>query len=325
MEDRQNGDPEGGKPAEGREGNSGIPVSDRRFWAGEGAEGSHRKPPRRSAYPSYVEELQAGVETLQAKLAEKEGEVLEVRQAHARAREEQRARIQRLERDQEQSTDRAVGDTVEGLLDVLDNLDLALDAGKQTADLGALLEGVGMARGAFLQTLQRLGLEQVATVGAPFDPEVAEAVSLREVEDPDQHGVVVEEARAGYIFRGGVLRPAKVIVGRHPDTEAEQKEAGTPPPEESDPDPLGNLGTPVVPEESDPDSLDDRGTPVDSEEETRPGEGGPVGPETVEDSGPGESEAEEARYGPAVSPADIDFEEGSERPDDHEDPDWEHD
>ena len=107
MEEKRNGDPEGSGPAEGR---AEIPVTDRRFSAGEETDAGHRRPPRRSAYPSYVEELQASIAELQAELAGKDEEVLQVRQAHAKAREEQRARVKRLQRDQEQNTNRAVGD-----------------------------------------------------------------------------------------------------------------------------------------------------------------------------------------------------------------------
>ena len=51
------------------------------------------------------------------------------------------------------------------------------------------------------------------TVGRPFDPRFAAAVST--VEDPAAaDGIVVEETRPGFLWQDELLRPAEVIVAR---------------------------------------------------------------------------------------------------------------
>jgi molecular chaperone GrpE len=53
----------------------------------------------------------------------------------------------------------------------------------------------------------------IETVGRPFDPRVAAAVAT--VENPEAaDGIVVDEGRPGFLWRGELLRPAEVIVAR---------------------------------------------------------------------------------------------------------------
>lgn len=165
-------------------------------------------PGRPTVYPSRLEELEE--EALR-----REAENSELRGAYARSRDEHRSRVQRLERDLDQRLDRAAGDMVEGLLDVLDNLDLAIQSAASATDAEAVAEGVRMVRDMFLQVMARMGLERVITLDAPYDPHLAEAVGVEEVEDPSRDGLVLAEHRPGYVFRGRVLRPANVVVGRH--------------------------------------------------------------------------------------------------------------
>ncbi len=69
--------------------------------------------------------------------------------------------------------------------------------------------------------LRHEGVEPVAKVGSPFRPDEAEAVGEGFVPHGTPDGSVVEVVQQGYRFFGGLLRPAKVIVGRHPPATAE--------------------------------------------------------------------------------------------------------
>ena len=55
-------------------------------------------------------------------------------------------------------------------------------------------------------------IEEIETVGKPFNPELHEAVG--EVDSPDRgkSGVVAEEVEKGYVMNGVLIRPAKVKV-----------------------------------------------------------------------------------------------------------------
>ena len=63
--------------------------------------------------------------------------------------------------------------------------------------------------------LKHEGVEPVATPGSPFRSDEEEAVGETTVPPDSPDGVVVEVVQQGYRFFGGLLRPAKVIVGRH--------------------------------------------------------------------------------------------------------------
>lgn len=100
-------------------------------------------------------------------------------------------------------------------IDILDNLDRALDASELSSTGGAMIEGLILVRTQLLQTLQEEGLERTPVVGIPYDPEVAEAVGTQPVDDPDHHHVVMKDIRRGYRLNGRLARAAQVIVGEY--------------------------------------------------------------------------------------------------------------
>ncbi len=137
----------------------------------------------------------------------------------------------RVLRQQEEQAARAAADLVVKLLPVLDTLDLAqVHLGAGPAGDGGADEGqaLGQARAQLLDTLAKEGLERVDGAGVAFDPTVHDAVahapSADQAEGPGGEaageavgeavgGVVVDEVmRAGYRWRGQVLRPAMVRV-----------------------------------------------------------------------------------------------------------------
>jgi len=95
--------------------------------------------------------------------------------------------------------DRATGRIVEALLPVLDAAEAAYI--RHPDEVGPLLNSM-------LAELRRHGLEPLDLDGAPFDPEVAEAVAHESGEGDDV--VVAEVLRSGYRWKGTTLRPAMV-------------------------------------------------------------------------------------------------------------------
>jgi molecular chaperone GrpE len=90
---------------------------------------------------------------------------------------------------------------VEKLLPVLDTADLAVSHGGG--------EEVKQVWTALLDTLEREGLERIEPSGGAFDPNLHDAVA-HEPGDGEQE--VAEVLRAGYRWKGRVLRPAMVKV-----------------------------------------------------------------------------------------------------------------
>ncbi len=121
----------------------------------------------------------------------------------------------RVARTAEEVAARAAGDIVAKLLPIIDALDLA-EAHFVTASSAELesLEAKALvqARSLLLDTLAKEGLTRIDEVGADFDPTVHDAVAHVSDDDASGNQIVDEVLRAGYQWKGTVLRPAMVRV-----------------------------------------------------------------------------------------------------------------
>ncbi len=102
------------------------------------------------------------------------------------------------------------------LLPILDNLDLALAHSDGLDMCKDFVTGVDMTRKIFLETLSRHGLEPVGIVGEQFDPNTHEAVGMGQEEDFEDNAVL-QLMQKGYVLKGRLLRPAKVLVNKLSD------------------------------------------------------------------------------------------------------------
>ncbi len=125
----------------------------------------------------------------------------------------------RMAKSQGEQAERAATDLVTKLLPVLDTLDMALahltgttcegePAGVASGAEAASLAQVGTA---LTEVLTRAGLERIDPRGQAFDPTEHDAVVLDADSDGAEHEVT-EVLRAGYRWKGRVLRPAMVKV-----------------------------------------------------------------------------------------------------------------
>lgn len=153
-------------------------------------------------------------DTVDEALAEAEAAVVSDIEGLKRERDDYLDALRRLQADFEnfrkrtmkQQTDileRAAQTLVEKLLPVLDAADLAIAHGADAA--------VGQVAGLLLDTLVKEGLEGVdPKPGDPFDPTLHEAVAHEPGEGSDPE--VADLLRAGYRWKGALLRPAMVKV-----------------------------------------------------------------------------------------------------------------
>ncbi len=103
---------------------------------------------------------------------------------------------------------------VKELLPVVDNLERALDHGRQLEAPEALLEGIDMVYQGFLKALERFGVTPLDSVGQPFDPAFHNAVMQEAAPDlPDCS--VIKELQKGFLMNQRLLRPAMVVVARN--------------------------------------------------------------------------------------------------------------
>jgi molecular chaperone GrpE len=116
----------------------------------------------------------------------------------------------RVARSSEDAATRSAGDLVSKVLPVIDAFDYALAHFSSSESEEAV--ALGQARGLLLDTLHREGLERIENVGAPFDPQIEDAVAHVEGDEESDGPMVEEVLRAGYRWKGVVLRPAMVKV-----------------------------------------------------------------------------------------------------------------
>jgi len=108
----------------------------------------------------------------------------------------------------------AVGTLARDFLDGLDNLERATDALRASGASG-ITEGLDMVHKHLLATLAKHGVEPIAALGKPFDPNQHEALTQQpDAEHPE--GTVVAELGKGYRIHDRVLRPTKVAVSVPP-------------------------------------------------------------------------------------------------------------
>jgi molecular chaperone GrpE (heat shock protein) len=115
----------------------------------------------------------------------------------------------RVERDARASAQELREKLVLDLVPVLDNLDRTIAAAP------AVIEGVRLVRNQFLGVLLRFGIQRLEAKHQRFDPKLHEAISMVPVTHPSAHNVIVDQIEPGYMFGDKLLRPAKVVVGRH--------------------------------------------------------------------------------------------------------------
>jgi molecular chaperone GrpE len=184
-----------------------MKVTDRRWWArGEGEAAATEEPKLK---PTYIEELES-------RLAAKDAELQQILSKYRGAADEFDQARARLRKEISKDVERGRRQILVSFLEVLDNLDRALDAGGNRAG-DPVLQGVSLVRQQFLTTLEGLGVSRVDPLGQPFDPSRHEAVSTTPAPEGTPDGQVVGVVRPGYLIADEVLRPAMVAVARTRD------------------------------------------------------------------------------------------------------------
>jgi molecular chaperone GrpE len=196
-------------PKQDKETDGAVKVVDRRWWVNRDDSAASAAGDQSSASlkPTYIEELER-------QIADKDRQIQEYLSKYRQAASEfEEARL-RLRREIAKDIERARREILSDLLDVVDNLDRAIDAGRKAASPETLLQGVDMVRRQFLAKLEGFGVTPIDSDGAAFDPQLHEAISTVPAASPDQDGVVVGVVRRGYRIGEDVLRPAAVAVAK---------------------------------------------------------------------------------------------------------------
>lgn len=103
---------------------------------------------------------------------------------------------------------------LESLLEVLDNLERALESARNESGASSLAEGVEMVRSQLLASLEAHGCVRIVALGEVFDPNLHEAIRMQG--DPAPANTIIFETQPGYKLYDRVIRPAKVIISTGP-------------------------------------------------------------------------------------------------------------
>ncbi len=156
------------------------------------------------------------------RVVELEAQVAELRDQVLRAMAETENMRKRSERHVQDAHKFAVTQFARDILQVADNLTLALDAVPEERReehelLGVLAEGVQAVQAVFMQVMGAHHIERIDPEGEPFDPNLHEA--MFEVPGTDLlNGTVAQVIQPGYKLHDRLLRPARVGVAKSADT-----------------------------------------------------------------------------------------------------------
>jgi molecular chaperone GrpE len=167
------------------------------------AESAQEAPPPSGMSTIATEELDK-----LRKLAAERDQYLDVA---ARMRAEFENYQKRMQRERETERKYGFGPVALDLLPIYDNLERAINAGKQAGEQGPLVQGVAMVMTQFLELLKRHGITRIDAAGKPFDPNLHQAIMQQPTSDAAPN-TIVQVIEHGFMNQDRVLRPAMVVV-----------------------------------------------------------------------------------------------------------------
>ncbi len=169
--------------------------------------------------PQSAADLQATLEqeifTLQSQLNDAQAAVNAAKDAQLRAVADAENRVRRAEREAGNSVKFAAESLLKDLLPVADSLELGIKAAGADPEgvAKSLVEGKAMTLNKLVSVLEKHGVKAVDPVGAPFNAELHQAMSMIPAgEVPANH--VANVLQKGYTLHERLLRPALVIVAQ---------------------------------------------------------------------------------------------------------------
>lgn len=126
--------------------------------------------------------------------------------------ENYRRRVETSTRDQTAALNEKL---LSDILDVADELALALKAGESLKEPSQLTEGVKMTLEKLYRILEKNGVKKISSAGGEFNPRLHQAVEQVPSEELPE-GRIVEELRSGFMLGNKVLRPSLVKVSYRP-------------------------------------------------------------------------------------------------------------
>ena len=173
------------------------------------------RPEGSGAADRYIAVLEDEVLQLGALMEAREAEVKQATDRAERAHQQIAQAGARLKKEAATKLQRQTRKVLLAFVDVLDDLDRALESARQMDHNPEVVAGVELVRRSFIGTLAGFNVASQPAMGARFDPALHNAVSTLPVDDPQQDGHVVAVVIEGYLINDSeLLRPASVVVGK---------------------------------------------------------------------------------------------------------------
>lgn len=148
----------------------------------------------------------------QAELNELQQQLEDQRDKYLRLAAEYDNYRKRVAKERQDTGPRAQADLLRHLLDPLDDLGRVAHVDVGATDVASVVHGVDLVEQKMLKTLSAAGLEVVNPVDDPFNPELHEAIATQPALSPEDDHIVAQVYQPGYLFKGQLLRPARVVV-----------------------------------------------------------------------------------------------------------------
>lgn len=176
---------------------------------------NHENAPASAVDEATADASAPTVADLQAEIERLRGEADRCRDDMLRARAEVDNIRKRAARDVEAAHKFGLEKLVEALLPVKDSFDLGFEAAQNTTDIKSLQDGMALTVQLFDEALAKVGVTQVEGVGARFNPDRHQAVTM-EVSADAEEGTVLRVFQKGYVLNERLVRPAMVVVAKAP-------------------------------------------------------------------------------------------------------------
>ena len=167
--------------------------------------------------PTSGTEVSSHDDTETATLPDLQEELLAAQDKYLRLAAEFENYKRRSQRDLSEAIKFANESLLKNLLPVIDNLERAIQCGKDAGLNNAVMDGIELTRKSFFFSFEKLGLRQISSAGQAFDPSMHQAVAQVESSTLEPN-MVVDEFQKGYFLHDRIARPAMVTVSKEPSS-----------------------------------------------------------------------------------------------------------
>lgn len=166
-----------------------------------------------TAIAEAISEELTEIEMLRVELDEARSSADEYLDGWQRARADFQNYKKRIERERKDVYQTAAGNILKRFLDVLDDMELALENRPQDGNGAEFANGIELIYQKLIATLEKEGVSLMDVDGQEFDPAFHEALSSEDSEEYES-GKIIAVVKSGYVLGDRVLRPALVRVAR---------------------------------------------------------------------------------------------------------------